>query len=49
MIVVIMIVIVMIFLINNSSDSDFDHYFLNCYVLKKNCMNRFFLIFLFNI
>ena len=34
MIVVIMIGIVMIFLMNNSSNSDFDHYFLNCYVLK---------------
>jgi hypothetical protein len=49
MIVVIMIGIMMIFLMNNSGDNDFDHYFLNCYVLKILFIIRFFLILSFNI
>jgi hypothetical protein len=38
--IMIMMVMVMVLLINNSSDSDFECHFLNCYFLKSFCMIR---------
>jgi hypothetical protein len=38
------IIIIMISLINNSCDSDFDPYFLNCYFLKFFCVIRIFFL-----